>query len=109
MTEEVDIIALEKERLEWSKSIFPKATSISSMTKLVGEAQEVVDEVNKPTIDIEHLTEEYADVIMCLFDSAGRIGIEPNDIFKSFKNKLAINKSCEWIDNGNGTYSRIKK
>jgi|SRR6185312_3032147 len=36
-------------------------------------------------------------------------GLTPHDIAKAFKAKLEINMLSEWIDQGNGTYKRVKK
>jgi len=105
---ENEIVSLEAKRLEWSLKLFKTANPISSIIKLQNELEEVIAELSAETINKEHLSEEYADCLMCLFDSAGRAGILPTDIFKSFSEKLKVNLSSEWIDNGNGTYSRIK-
>ncbi len=104
----IDIHTLEKERLEWSIKTFPSATAKSSLIKLSGEVEEVRQELDRPIVHLSSLVEEYADCLMCLFDSAGRAGISTESITKAFERKLAINKACEWKDNGNGTYSRIK-
>jgi hypothetical protein len=98
------IIELEKERLEWSLATFTEATAISSLHKLRGE----VDEIQK---DIEaglRVPEEYADALMCLFDSAGRQGITPEEIIESFEHKLAINKARRWNKNPDNSYSHKK-
>lgn len=52
--------------------------------------------------------EEYADALMCLFDSAGRQGILPENIFRAFAKKLKVNKARKWIKNPDNTYSHVK-
>lgn len=101
-----DIIKLEKERLEWSLKNFPDATKASSLKKLREEIDEV--EVCLLFPDVSDITEEYADCLMCLFDSAGRAGILPEQIFEAFAKKLEINKNRKWKKNPNNTYSHVK-
>ena len=64
----MDIVKLEAERLEWSKKIFVKATAISSLDKL----REEIDEIEADIIAGVRNPIEYADALMCLFDSGGR-------------------------------------
>jgi hypothetical protein len=101
----MNIIELEKERLEWSLKTFTEATPISSLRKLESEIEEIevdiVEGVKNPY--------EYADALMCLFDSAGRQGIYPEEIFAAFYHKLKINKSREWVKNPDNSYSHVKK
>jgi NTP pyrophosphatase (non-canonical NTP hydrolase) len=108
------IIELEAERLEWSLKNFPDATPRSSMLKLQGEAKEVLKEISKlekfPDGDdgLGDLTMEYADCLMCLFDSVGRAGVSVEEIFEAFEEKLRINKARKWVKNKDNTYSHIK-
>lgn len=108
------IIELEKERLEWSLKMFPDATPRSSILKLQSEAKEVLKEIKIlekfPDGDngLEALTMEYADMQMCLFDSAGRAGVSVEDIFEAFSEKLEINKARKWKKNPDNTYSHVK-
>lgn len=98
------IINLETERFEWSLETFPEATALSSILKLKEEADEIEFDIVSGVI----IVEEYADALMCLFDSAGRQGISVQDIFDAFERKLAVNKSRTWIKNPDNTYSHIK-
>lgn len=100
----ISIIKLEIERLEWSLKTFPEATPISSLKKLRSEIEEIEQDINRG----ERRPEEYADALMCLFDSAGRQGILPEEIFMWFKRKLKINKAREWTKNPDNSYSHIK-
>lgn len=102
----INILELEADRLKWSLENFTEATPISSLRKLEGEIKEVEqDLINGKT---NSLPEEYADCLMCLFDSAGRAGISPEVIFKSFGKKLEKNKSRTWFKNDDDTYSHKK-
>lgn len=109
------IIELEAERLEWSLKTFPEATPRSSMLKLQSEANEVLKEIGRleecPDSDdgLGDLTEEYADCLMCLFDSAGRAGVSIVEIFEAFEEKLEVNKSRKWIKNADNSYSHVKE
>lgn len=105
--ENMTIQELEAERLEWSLKNFPAATPFSSLQKLKSEITEVERALDADLRD-EHLVEEYADCLMCLFDSAGRAGITPDDIFKAFGIKLIKNKERAWIKNADNTYSHVK-
>lgn len=100
----VDILELERQRYEWSLKTFPEATAISSLKKLRTE----IDEIEYDLANGERRPEEYADALMCLFDSAGRNGIFPSEIFKAFEAKLAVNKSRTWVKNADNSYSHIK-
>jgi len=100
------IIELEQERLEWALEIFPKATQLSSLDKLVGEVEEIKNDISKGI----RQPLEYADVLMCLFDSAARqqVPITPQEIFDAFEEKLKINKARNWVKNDDNTYSHVK-
>lgn len=100
------IIELEKERLEWSLKNFPEATPISSLRKLESEIEEIEVDIIEGAIN--SINEEYADALMCLFDSAGRLGITPQLIFDAFEKKLEKNKNRLWKKNPDNTYSHIK-
>lgn len=100
------LVQLEYERMEWSFKTFPDATAMSSLLKLEEEIREVrVDIVTKAE---PQAREEYADMLMCLFDSAGRFGIFPEEIIEAFEKKLIKNKSRTWIKNPDNTYSHDK-
>jgi len=101
------IIELEAERLEWSLKTFPEATAVSSLRKLEGEIKEVEKEL-EDILNEDELIEEYADCLMCLFDSAGRVRIYPEHIFEAFEKKLAKNKARTWKKNPDNSYSHVK-
>lgn len=98
---------LEEERFAWSLETFPEATKFSSMVKMQGEAQEVMLELVYGSTE-GNLTEEYADCLMCLFDSAGRAGISVAMLRDAFEKKLAKNKARTWKKNPDNTYSHVK-
>lgn len=104
---EKNIIELEKERLAWSLKTFPEATPYSSLQKLKEEIKEIETDIENGAVN--SINEEYADALMCLFDSAGRLGITPEIIFDAFEKKLAKNKAREWVKNPDNTYSHVKK
>jgi NTP pyrophosphatase (non-canonical NTP hydrolase) len=99
---------LEAIRLSWSLKTFTEATPFSSLQKLKSEIEEVEKELELREPNIDNLREEYADCLMCLFDSAGRLGIAPNHIFESFRDKLKNNQERVWTKNPDNTYSHIK-
>ncbi len=99
------IIDLEKERFEWSLKTFPESTALSSLQHLKKEIKEIEQDIAARKIE----PIEYADCLMCLFDSAGRQGISPEQIFTAFKEKLRINKyERTWVKNPDNTYSHTK-
>ncbi len=102
-----NIIELEAERFKWSMKNFPFATDISSLDKLIEEADECKKAI-RDNEDLESLKLEYADCLMCLFDSAGRYGVSVEEIFEAFEKKLKINKKRKWKKNPDNTYSHIK-
>lgn len=99
-----DLIKLENERLEWSIKTFPEATTFSSILKL----QEEIEEIKLDLLSNKREPEEYADAMMCLFDSAGRQGISIEELIEAFGKKLEKNKSRSWVKNKDNTYSHIK-
>ncbi|WP_158600327.1 dATP/dGTP pyrophosphohydrolase domain-containing protein [Fibrisoma montanum] len=104
---------LESERLEWSLQTFTEATAVSSLRKLEGEIKEVEELLTVPTdadpFDwIAALSEEYADCLMCLFDSAGRAGISVELITAAFAAKMTKNKARKWAKNPDNSYSHVK-
>lgn len=99
-----DIVQLEAERLVWSKEIFPEATPISSLRKLETEIKEIESDIEAGI----RRPEEYADALMCLFDSAGRQGIFPSEIFVEYAKKLEVNKNRKWVKNPDNSYSHVK-
>lgn len=100
-----DFQFLEHQRFEWALTTFPEATDFSSLQKLKEEISEIEENIKKGIKD----PIEYADALMCLFDSAGRNGISVSEIAKAFSNKLEINKSRKWVKNADNTYSHEKK
>lgn len=102
------IIVMEQERFVWALKTFPKATAQSSLNKLEEEIKEVRKELELLGVNNGDLHEEYADCLMCLFDSAGRAGITPQEIFYAFKLKLEKNKNRDWKVNVDNTYSHVK-
>lgn len=100
------IFELEEERYAWSLATFPKASAIGSLNKLRDEVDEIEENINEGKRDVI----EYADALMCLFDSARRQKepITIQEIFDAFEKKLEINKNREWEENDNGSYSHVK-
>ncbi len=100
----MNLIELENERLQWSLKIFTEATPLSSLLKAEEEIKEIKENIEKGIKDAE----EYADVIMAVFDSAGRDGITPEEIVWAYYCKLKKNKARKWKKNSDNTYSHIK-
>ncbi len=80
--------------------------AISSLRKL----EEEIEEIEVDIVEGHRAPDEYADALMCLFDSAGRqqVPIYPAEIFEAFEKKLKINKNRTWKKNPDNTYSHIK-
>jgi hypothetical protein len=105
--------ALINEFLEWSLPTFSEATAISSLAKASDEIEEVKDlfqyeKYDPNSISFVELPVEYADIIMCVFDSAMRAGITPQRINIALEEKININKNRQWEKNLNKTYSHVK-
>lgn len=83
---------------------FAAANPLSSLKKLDEEIKEVAHEINHGH---ENLSEEYADCLMCIFDSAARMNIWPDQLKKAFAEKLKINKARSWVKNSDNTYSHL--
>jgi hypothetical protein len=96
--------------VQFALETFKNATASSCIRKLKEEIDELVYEVDlNPIKDREKQMIEYVDCIMCLLNSAARIGILPSDLMQAFREKLLINKQREWKQNPDGTYSHVKK
>jgi hypothetical protein len=102
----MNIIELENRRLKWSKITFKEATSISSLRKCESEIKEIESDIENKV----RRPEEYADALMCLFDSAGRQEnpITVEEIFEAFEKKLTINENRKWTKNSDNSYSHVK-
>src|SRR4051812_47870137 len=95
------LIELEHDRMKWASKTFPEATALSSLEKLKEEIKEIQLDISRGI----KRPEEYADAIMCLFDSAKRHGITPEEIQESYAKKIEINKNRKWVKNPDNTYS----
>jgi hypothetical protein len=100
-----DIVKMENARFKWALEVFPRATAISSLRKLEEEIKEIEADLHAGTPKAE----EYADAMMCLFDSSGRAGISAVEVMRAYQQKFEKNKSREWVMNEDFTYSHIKK
>lgn len=89
--------------INWSNKAFAEATPESSLIKLEEEIAEIRQDLSESKINAE----EYADAIMCLLDSAGRLGISGDDIVSAFRLKFEINKRRTWIKQSDNTYKKI--
>lgn len=98
------ILEAECLRWEWSQKTFTQATSISSLIKCKEEIKEIESDI------LANIKEplEYADAIMCLFDSAARNGISKEQIEQAYIEKVIINLNRKWVKNQDNTYSHIK-
>jgi hypothetical protein len=100
----MDIIALEKKRLEWSLKTFTEATPSGSLEKAKEEIKEIEEDIAN---DINNPV-EYADAIMCIFDVAGRRGISAKEVMKAYEEKIEINTNRTWTKNPDNSYSHVK-
>ena len=97
---DVDIVALEEKRFKWSMETFKEATPLGSLAK----AREELDEVEADVKAMELNPEEYADVIMCVFDVAGRMGISAKEVMDAYVAKIAVNKGRKWVKQPDNSY-----
>ncbi len=100
---------LAQEHKEWAFSTFPKCTSIGALLHAHREIDETISEINEgnPNRQLQLIT-EYADVFGCIIDSLHREGFAISEMLEAFDNKLQINKTRQWKDNGDGSYSHVK-
>lgn len=99
-----DLLEIEKERMDWALATFPESTAQSSLNKCREEIREIEADIQNGRKN----PEEYADAMMCLFDSAGRQGITPEDILMAYYSKLQVNKRRKWSKNPDNSYSHLK-
>lgn len=106
MANTTDIIEIESRRWEWSKNLFTEATAESGLLKMEEEVKEIREDLRNGTPKAE----EYADAIMCLFDSAARAGIMATEVMEAYHEKVRVNiEERTWRKNPDNTYSHIKK
>jgi len=113
-----------EEHGQWADATFPKATAEGALIHAMREADEVINDLNNGATTVA-VSFEVADVLGCLFDAGRRHGIDAVKVAKmldmlcesnvtllmvkcAFAEKLEINKSRKWKDNGDGSYSHIK-
>lgn len=108
-TEEKSIRHLYEEHTDFTLSTFTEATPRSSLLKLHDELQEVYAALDENASTAADIAEEYVDCVMCLFDSAARMGIYGAMFERIFRAKLARNKARTWLKNEDNTYSHVKK
>lgn len=90
--------------MAWSKETFTEATALSSLEKAKGEINEMIQDINNGKQE----PKEPADVIMCVFDSSGRHGMDAINVMEAYIEKVDENKSRKWKRNPDNTYSHIK-
>lgn len=96
-----------QEFVKFSLTTFKEASASTSLRKLVGELAEVEFAIREEDSK-DALAVEYADCVMCLFDSAARVEVSPDKLIAAFIKKVAINKARTWSKNPDGTYSHVK-
>lgn len=89
--------------MDWSTKTFAEATPESSLIKLEEEIGEIRENLEKGMM----LPEEYVDAIMCILDSAARLGITGKHIENHFRLKFEINKKRTWVKQLDNTYKKI--
>lgn len=92
--------------LGFSLKTFEDATAFSSIVKLSEELNELLTEMSRGH---ENLEEEYIDCLMCIIDSAARMGITVDQLNRAFTKKLDKNINRKWKKNDDNTYSHILK
>jgi len=106
MHKELTFEQLMNKHTDFTLSTFTEANPLSSLNKLREEMDEVAHEINHGSYG-ESLMEEYVDCIMCLLDSAARLGIGANMIRSAFEKKIEKNLSRTWVKNEDNTYSHV--
>lgn len=89
--------------MKWSTKTFAEATPESSLIKLEEEIGEIRENLERGM----HLPEEYVDAIMCLLDSAARLGITGQQMENHFRLKFEINKKRTWVKLPDNTYTKV--
>ena len=100
----MNILELEKKRLEWSFKTFTEETPQGALIKAREEIKEIEDDIANGIKD----PVEYADAIMCIFEAGGRFGISAEEILVAYEKKIDINIKRIWKKNPGGSYSHIK-
>lgn len=92
---------MQKEIDEWQREVFPESDSVSKISHLREEVNELMDEFNTLDIDKEKIAMELADCALLLF---GIAGLNDIDLLESVETKFEINKKRKWKDPVDGVY-----
>jgi phosphoribosyl-ATP pyrophosphohydrolase len=93
--------------MDWSVSIFKNATAFSAINKLKSEANELQWAIK--AMDKSRIKDEYADCLLCLFNSASNSGFTAQELIQAAEEKAEINYNRTWkIDGSGNTYSHVK-
>lgn len=90
--------------MNWSVSTYKKSTSLSCMTHLKRECDEVLEETDKGKQLVE-----FADCFMCLLSAAAREGFDAEQLIDAIRAKAEINYKRKWVLNPDNTYSHVKE
>lgn len=96
-----------EEITQWQKETFGKATSLSKLSHLEQEIQELADAIvdNLPDKKLE-----FADCFFLLFGAAAADGMTYDDICNAISEKFEINKKRKWgKPNADGVVNHIKE
>lgn len=96
------------EHVAFTTFTFPRATAAGALLHMERELFEIKEDVEAGK-DLEIVAIECADALGCFIDYCNRIGVNPTMLNRAFDQKLRINQSRTWKDNGDGSYSHIKK
>lgn len=91
---------------EWQKETFGQATSLSKLTHLTDEIEELKSDLktNNP-----HKRLEFADCFILLFGAAASDGMTYEDICDAIEEKMGINKKRTWgTPNEDGVVFHVK-
>lgn len=88
---------------EWANSVGIKADAARSIARAQEELDEAIDEVSAG--DIKKAGVEIADVVICLFVAASRLGV---DLQAEIDAKMKINRKREWRVDESGCAYHVK-
>lgn len=94
------------EYLKFSRETFPDSIPQTCLYKLRDELDEV--EIALKEDNIEHLAEEFADMLSCFLSAFDTAGLSIYDITHALEKKTLKNQGRVWKKNENGTYSHDK-
>lgn len=94
---------------EWQDATFPKSTTLSRISHLKQEVNELFDAIALDMPTEQEKESEFADCFILLFGAAKKHGLDYENICRVIDDKMKVNYSREWgKPDENGVVNHVK-